>query len=202
MKSSSYLNVCRHSAKRIKNLLDKSKNQLLSYTPAEESKKSDFPVTHKCDHIKLSQTLLHMDKLCTQEFETSKLKCKEFQDKQRTINLSHCSGVPMNTLDHGAVSTQCCVNQKHVNHFFLFEAKRPDDILSRRHIQRGFREYLLASRQFKSMATHAIPNARKYQIAILKDENAEEKQIPPIDWMPIKMEERLFLMGHTVKHLQ
>jgi len=141
-----------------------------------------------------------MDKLCVQEFEVSKLKCKEFQDKQRLINLPSCNGVPMNTLDQGAVSTQCCVNQKHVNHFFLFEGKNSQDILSRRHIQRRFREYLLASKQLKNMANHVIPNARKYQIAILKDENSEEGINRPINWTPIKMEERHFFMGHTIKN--
>jgi hypothetical protein len=199
MKQGSYLNVCKHSAKRIKNLLDKSKNQLLPTSSVEPPKKSNFPVNRKCDHIKLSQIISHMDRLCVQEFEVSKLRCKEFQDKQRLINLSHCSGVPMNTLDHGAVTTQCCVNQKHVNHFFLQEGKNPHDIFSRRHIQRRFREYLLASRQLKSM-NHAIPNARKYQIAILKDESPEEGANHPIDWTPIKTEERLFHMGHTIKH--
>lgn len=199
MKSSTCLNVCRHSAKRIKNLLDHSKAKLLSYASTDVAKKSDFPITHKCDHIKLSQLLSHIDRLSVQEFEVAKLKCKEFHDKQRQINLPRCSGVPLTTLDHGAVTTQCCINQKHVNHFFLFEKKNSRDLLSQRYVQRGFREYLLASRQFKSM-NHAIPNARKYQIAVLKDENSEEAANRPIDWTPIKMEERHFLMGHTIKH--
>jgi len=199
MHHSSRSNVCRHSAKRIKTLLDKSKNQLLSYALNEPAKQDDFPVTHKCDHIKLSQILTAMDKLCGQEFQISKLKCKELLDKQRMINLPICNGVPLTSLDHGAVSTQCCVNQKHVNHFFLFEGKHPQDLLSRRHVHRRFREYLLACRQLKNIAHQAIPNARKYQIAILKDENPDEGITRPIDWMPIKMEERHFLMGHTIK---
>ncbi len=50
------------------------------------------------------------------------------------------------------------------------------------------------------MANHVIPNARKYQIAILKDENSEEGINRPINWTPIKMEERHFFMGHTIKN--
>src|ERR1700730_7407501 len=125
MKQSTYHNICRHSAKRIKNLLDK--NRLLP-SSLEQPKKSSFPVNHKCDYIKLSQILSHMDKLSIQESEVSKFKCKEFQDKQRQIHIPNCSGVPMTTLDHGAVNTQCCVNQKHVNYFFLFEGKKPHDL--------------------------------------------------------------------------
>jgi hypothetical protein len=50
------------------------------------------------------------------------------------------------------------------------------------------------------MANQVIPNARKYQIAILKDENSEEGINKPINWTPIKMEERHFFMGHTIKN--
>ena len=201
MKHSSCLNVCRHSAKRIKTLLDKSKNQLLSYAPHEQFKEN-FPVTHKCDHIKLSQIFLAMDKLCAQELQISKLPCTEFLEKQRLVNLPRCNGVPLTRLDQGVVSTQCCVNQKHVNHFFLFDGKNPQDLLAGRHVQRRFREYILASRQLKNIAIQVIPNARKYQIALLKDENPDEGGNRPMDWMPIKTEERHFRIGHTIKHSQ
>jgi hypothetical protein len=52
------------------------------------------------------------------------------------------------------------------------------------------------------MASHVYFNVKKYQIAVLKDENSEDKskEIKPIDWMPVKTEERHFLMGHTIKH--
>lgn len=196
MRESSYTNICRHSAKRIKNLLDKSKNKLLS---SSSPQKRDFPIHHKCNHIKISQILAYMDKVWQQE--PDKLTCKEFQDKQRSIHVPNYAAVPTNVLDHGLISTQCCVNQKHVNHFFLLEGKNSQELLSRRHFQMRFREYILACRELKKMPTQDIPNARKYQIAILKDENLEEN-VPsrPTDWMPIKMEERHFLMGHTIKH--
>ncbi len=200
MKHNSYSNVCKHSAKRIKILLDKS--QLLSYALSKSAKQEDFPATHKCDHIKLSQILAAMDKLCSQDFQVSNLNCHEFLDKQRMSSLPMCNGVPLTSLDHGAVSTQCCVNQKHVNYFFLFKSNDPQDLLSQRHVQRRFREYLLACKQLKNIVHQAVPNARKYQIALLKDENSEEGTVKSIDWMPVKMEERHFRMGHTIKHPQ
>jgi hypothetical protein len=200
MKQGSYLNICRYSAKRIKNLLNTSKNQLLSHSSSLQERNDTFPATHKCDHIKLSQILGALDKFCVQELQVSKLKCPEFLDKQRSIQVPNCNGVPLTALDQNAVSTQCCINQKHVNHFFLFEGKNGRDPLSGRHIQRRFREYLLAYKQLKNISQQASPNARKYQIALLKDENVEEAALPPIDWIPIKMEERHFLMGYTIKH--
>ncbi|HEY2810279.1 MAG TPA: hypothetical protein VGJ00_02670 [Rhabdochlamydiaceae bacterium] len=197
MKQSS--NICRHSAKRIKTFFNQEKDQLLSPTQARPH---PFPQEHKCDYIKLPQFISHMDRANIQEHGTAKLKCKEFHEKQRLINLSRCGGFPLNPQDQEAVSTQCCVNQKHVNHFFLMEGKNAHDTFSRRSIRRGFREYLLASKQFKSMASHVYFNVKKYQIAVLKDENSEDKskEIKPIDWMPVKTEERHFLMGHTIKH--
>lgn len=198
MKYSFYHNICRHSAKRIKNYLNRSKNQLLipSQSPPQTN---GFTLHHKCDYIKLTQILSHMDKLSIQEFEVSKFKSKEFQEKQLEIHIPSCTGVPMTTLDQGIVSTQCCINQKHVNHFFLSEGKKPQDLFGRRDIQRRLREYLLAIRQLKSM-THTVPNTRKYQIDILIDENPEERMNRPIDWTPLKMEERHFRIGHTIKH--
>lgn len=193
----SHPRLCGHSAKRIKKLLDEEKSRLLSNISSEFVKDDPFQSTHKHDYIKVSQINSHMDRLSTQEYEVEKLKCKDLQKKQTLIDLTNGSGHP---LDEEAAMTQCCVNQKHINSFFL--NKKSPDFLTGRDVRRCFKAYSLAFKKLKNMSNYCFNSVKKYQIALLEENtDTKLKKDRPIDWMPLKMEERHFLMGHTVTYL-
>jgi len=185
-------NICSHAAKRIKTLLGKESCRFsLSSTKSQQS----LSPAHKCDQIRLSQIISQIDRLCSVE-----PSIKEVAEKQRQVAFSSCD--PLTLLNQEVMMTQCCVNQKYMHCSLLLEGKSLHAALLGRNIQCGFREYFFAFKWLKMMglrmrALHASIHAKKYQIAVLKEEANEEKL--PLLELPIKTEERHFLMGHTIK---
>lgn len=181
MKSS----VCSHSAKRIKTLMGKEVRFSLSLP------KTELAQAHKCDQIKLLQIVDRLWDSDTPRKDTA---------KQRRVALS--TDDPLTLLNQTVLMTQCSVNQKYHHCRLLPEGQLLHAALFNRNIRCGFREYFFAFKWLKMMnqkmrALHASIHAKKYQIAVLKDDVPEEKV--PLLGLPIKMEERHFRMGHTIK---
>lgn len=185
-------NICNHAAKRIRTLLRKEAGRFsLSSTKSQQS----LSRAHKCDQIRLLQIISQLDRLCCVE-----ASIKETVEKQRQVACS--SFDPLTLLNQEVMMTQCCVNQKYIHCSLALEGKPLHPVLVGRNIQFGFREYFFAFKWLKMMgqrmrALQASIQAKKYQVAVLKEEAIEEEM--PLLEVPIKMEERHFLMGHTIK---
>lgn len=154
--------------------------------------KTELAQAHKCDRIKVPQLV--------DRFWASDLPCKD-SAKQRNVALS--TDDPLTVFNQEALMTQCCVNQKYHHCRLMPEEHSAQSALFSRNIRCGFREYFFAFKWLKTMnqkmqALHASIHAKQYQIAILKEDVSEEKM--PLLGLPIKMEERHFRMGHTIKH--
>jgi hypothetical protein len=185
-------NICSHAAKRIKTLLRQESGRFsLSSTKNQQS----LPRVYKCDQIRLSQIISQIDRLCCIE-----PSIKEIAEKQRQVAFSSCD--PLTLLNQEVMMTQCCVNQKYMHCSLLIEEKSLHAALLGRNIQCGFREYFFFFKWLKMMgqrmrSLHASIHVKKYQIDVLKEEAFEENFT--LLELPIKREERHFLMGHTIK---
>ena len=153
-------------AKKIDNFLEEGRELLFSYKP--KSNKGLF--TRKYNHIKLPHFASHLEANLP---ESQPPASKHLQENQRMIHLKQ-SGIPLNSLDYQAVTTQCCINQKQIDPFFL---KSELNLLVSRDINLRFREYLLASKQLKNTTLAKHLTAKKYEIASLKDQTDKELSI-------------------------
>ena len=171
MKQSADSAVCNRSARHVKNLLDKG---ILT----TEQTKADM--AHANSVIFSTKT----KKIAAYLLLSQKTDCKR---SRAFDNLN-------------IITQQRCANPKDISHFFPVICKYLYTALTGRINFCQFREYFFAVK-FKHLASQSrLPNPKKYQIDLLKEQPEMEGFLESSqDWMPLKMEERHFLMGHTMK---